>query len=95
MRISNPRLLLSCADEDIARNCSERRVTSFCDETGLEKCEWLNLPYKINVASIEVSVPVGNTEHTSLVVAVTTLVTSGATIYLVITMFRQVKLKQD
>ena len=54
VRISNPRLLLSCADEDIARNCSERRVTSFCDETGLEKCEWLNLPYKINVASIEV-----------------------------------------
>jgi len=92
VRINNPRLLLSCGDsEDILANCSERRVTSYCDETGAEKCDFLNLPYKINVASIEVSVPVGNSEHTSLVVAVTTLVTSGATIYLIIAMFRQIK----
>ena len=55
VRINNPRLLLSCGDgEDILANCSERRVTSYCDETGAEKCDWLNLPYKINVPSIEV-----------------------------------------
>ena len=45
--------------------------------------------------SLQVSVPVGNSEHGSLVVAVTTLVTSGATIYLIITMFRQIKQKTD
>jgi len=95
VKINNPRLLLSCQDEDLMSNCSERRVTSYCDDTGLEKCDWLNLPYKINVANIEVSIPVGNTEHTGLVVAVTTLVTSGATIYLVISMFRQIKQKED
>ena len=43
----------------------------------------------------QVSVPVGNSEHTQLVVAVTTLVTSGATIYLVISMFRQIKQKAE
>ena len=55
VKINNPRLLLSCQDEDLIRNCSERRVTSYCDDSGLEKCDWLNLPYKINVASIEVN----------------------------------------
>ena len=43
----------------------------------------------------QVSVPVGNSEHTSLVVAVTTLVTSGATIYLIIAMFREIKQKEE
>ena len=38
----------------------------------------------------KVSVPVGNTDHTSLVVGVTTLVTCGATIYIVIALFRWV-----
>merc|ERR1712154_504993 len=72
---------------------SEVELMAYCDETGSAKCEWINLPYKINVASVEVSVPVGNMEHTSMVVGVTTLVTCGATIYLIITMFRQVKPK--
>ena len=76
-------------------NSGDRMVTSFCDETGEDRCEWLNLPYKINVQSIEVSIPVGNTEHTSLVVAVTTIVTCGATIYLVISMFREIKHKAE
>jgi len=44
---------------------------------------------------VEVSIPVGNTEHSSLVVAVTTITTCGATIYLIITLFRQVKPKSD
>jgi len=92
-KIPNPRLLLACPQEDSLTNCTSRKVTAFCDETGSAKCEWINLPYKINVASVEVSVPVGNTEHTSIVVGVTTLVTCGATIYLIITMFRQVKPK--
>jgi len=95
VKISNPRLMLSCQDEDLLSNCSDRMVTSFCDETGEDRCEWLNLPYKINVQSIEVSIPVGNTEHTSLVVAVTTIVTCGATIYLVISMFRDIKHKTE
>ena len=77
--------------------------------TNCIRCEWLNIPYKINVASVEViptffsycpiivptlasmfqvSVPVGNTDHTSLVVGVTTLVTCGATIYIIIALFR-------
>lgn len=94
-KIPNPRLLLACPQEDILTNCTSRKVTAFCDETGTAKCEWVNLPYKINVASVEVSVPVGNMDHTSLVVGVTTLVTCGATIYLIITMFRQVKQKTE
>ena len=33
-----------------------RKVTAVCDESGGTKCDWINLPYKINVASVEVSV---------------------------------------
>lgn len=90
VKIPNPRLLLSCPGEELASNCSSRAVTAFCDDSALHRCEWLNIPYKINVASVEVSVPVGNTDHTSLVVGVTTLVTCGATIYIVIALFRKV-----
>jgi hypothetical protein len=32
-----------------------RTVTAVCDESGRTKCDWINLPYKINVASVEVS----------------------------------------
>jgi len=95
VKIPNPRLLLSCPQEDMVTNCSSRKVMAFCDETGTAKCEWINIPYKINVASVEVSIPVGNSDHTSLVVGVTTIITCGATIYLIITMFREVKLKVD
>jgi len=90
VKIPNPRLLLSCPGEDLAPNCSARTVTTYCDESGASRCEWLNIPYKINVASVEVSVPVGSTEHTMAVVGLTTLVTCGATIYLIIAMFRNV-----
>jgi len=91
VKIPNPRLLLACSqDTEFTTNCSSRRVTTYCDELGSTKCDWLNIPYKINVASVEVSVPVGSVEHVGLVVGVTTLVTCGATIYLTITMFRQV-----
>ena len=34
VKINNPRLMLSCGDEDLLLNCSSRRVTSYCDETG-------------------------------------------------------------
>jgi len=95
VKIQNPRLMISCPQEDMLTNCSSRKVMAFCDETGSSKCEWINIPYKINVASVEVSIPVGNTEHTSMVVGVTTLVTCGATIYLIITMFREVKPKVE
>lgn len=95
VKIPNPRLLLSCPGEDLGSNCTARAVTAFCDETGVNRCEWLNIPYKINVVSVEVSVPVGNSEHTSLVVGVTTLVTCGATIYLIIALFRNVKPKEE
>jgi len=95
VKINNPRILLSCQEEDIVSNCTDRRVISYCDETGTSKCDWLNLPYKINVANIEVTIPVGNSEQGSLVVAVTTLVTCGATIYLIITITRKVKIKTE
>lgn len=95
VKIQNPRLLLSCQGEDLSESCPGRVVTAVCDESGRTKCDWINLPYKINVASVEVSVPVGNSEHAPLVVGVTTLVTCGAAIYLVVTMFRQVKQKTD
>ena len=91
VKIQNPRVLLSCPLQDTVANCSSRKVTTFCDETGSSKCEWINLPYKVNVASVEVSVPVGNKENTSMVVRVT----CGATIYLIITMLRQVKQNTD
>ena len=53
---------------------------------------WVKVPEKCpqNFWSLQVSVPVGNTDHTSLVVGVTTLVTCGATIYIVIALFRWV-----
>ena len=33
VKIPNPRLLLSCPQEDTIANCSGRKVTAFCDET--------------------------------------------------------------
>ena len=89
VRIPNPRLLLSCHDQEMMEQCGDRVVSSHCDQTGVSQCDWLQLPYNINVASIEVGVPVGGVEHTSLVVAITTIVTSGATIYLIIVIHRQ------
>jgi len=94
VKILNPRLMIACEGEDLLLNCSSRRVTTFCDETGHDKCDWLNVPYKINVPSVEVSVPVGNSDHASLVVGVTTFITCGATIYLLITMYREVTVSQ-
>lgn len=94
IKIQNPRILLNCEGEDITANCTGRIVTGYCGHFDT-KCQYINLPYKINVASLEVSVPVGNSEDASLVVAITTIITSGATIYLLIAIFRQNKLKQE
>ena len=43
-----------------------------------------------NVNAIEVSVPVGNTDHTTLVVGLTTFIVSGGTVYLMVTLFRTI-----
>ena len=58
-------------------------------------CDLREVSFQALMNAGQVSVPVGNSEHTHLVVAVTTLVTSGATIYLVISMFRQIKQKTE
>ena len=42
-----------------------------------------------NVNSVEVSVPVGNSDHTPYVVGLTTFVVSGGTIYLLVSIFRK------
>lgn len=95
VKIQNPRLMISCHEEDLLLNCSSRTVIAACDESGRERCGWLNMPYKINVPSVEVGVPVGNADHAPVVVGVTTIITSGATIYLLIAMFRDVTISQD
>jgi len=87
VKIQNPRILLNCQGEDLTDNCTSRTSTGYCSNFE-SKCQYINLPYKVNVGSLEVGVPVGNSDHTSLVVAVTTLVTCGATIYLLITLYR-------
>jgi len=94
VKIQNPRIMLNCENEDITDNCTGRVVTGYCRQFDT-KCQYINLPYKINVASLEVGVPVGNSEDASLVVAVTTLLTSGATIYLLTAIFRPNKVKKD
>jgi hypothetical protein len=48
-----------------------------------------------NVNAIEVSVPVGNTDHASYVVGLTTFIVSGGSVYLLVAIFRSVdKLKK-
>lgn len=47
VKFQNPRLLLSCEGENVASHCPEKAVTSFCDSTGTEKCEFLLIPYEI------------------------------------------------
>jgi len=88
VKLQNPRLLLTCEGDNIAAYCPERTVTSFCDSSGTEKCEFLDIPYDVNVNAIEVSVPVGNVEHTTYVVGLTTFLVSASTIYLLGTLFR-------
>ena len=90
VKLQNPRLFLYCDGKNIVQNCPENIVTSYCDSTGKEKCEYLQIPYKINVNSVEVSVPVGNSDHTPYVVGLTTFVVSGGTIYLMASIFRTV-----
>jgi len=57
----------------------------------LHVCNFLKIPLLQNVNSIEVAVPVGNVEHTIYVVAVTSFIVSGATVYLLVTLFREVE----
>jgi len=89
VKMQNPRLLLSCDEEHFATACPERMVSSYCDSSGSTKCEFLNIPYRANTNGVEVSVPVGNLDHTLHVVALTTLVVSGATVYLMVSLFRK------
>ena len=107
VKFQNPRLLLSCEGENVASHCPEKAVTSFCDSTGTEKCDFLLIPYEIvsfffchlflninffflfkNTIAIEVSVPVGNVDHTTYVVGLTTFLVSGSTVYLMVALFR-------
>ena len=88
VKLQNPRLLLYCDGENIVDQCPEKAVTSYCDTSGKNRCEYLQIPYKINVNSVEVSVPVGNSDHTPYVVGLTTFVVSGGTIYLMVSLFR-------
>ena len=48
-----------------------------------------------NVNSVEVSVPVGNSDHTPYVVGLTTFVVSGGTIYLMVSIFRRIEIPQQ
>ena len=41
-----------------------------------------------NVNAIEVSVPVGNVDHTTYVVGLTTFLVSASTFYILVTLFR-------
>ncbi len=84
------RLLLACdEDAEVARACADRTVTAYCDSTGTSKCEYLHLPYKVNVNAVEVAVPVGDSMQTPTVVGVTTLIICGGTIYLIGSIFRK------
>ena len=47
VKLQNPRLLLTCEGDNIAAYCPERTVTSFCDSSGTEKCEFLDIPYDV------------------------------------------------
>lgn len=89
VKMQNPRLLLACDGENFASACPERMVSSYCDSSGASKCEYLSIPYRANTNGVEVSVPVGNLDHTLHVVALTTLVVSGGTIYLMVSLFRR------
>ena len=46
VRLQNPRLLLSCEEENVAQFCPDRIVSTHCDSTGSSQCEYLLLPYK-------------------------------------------------
>ena len=46
-KLQNPRLLISCEEENIAAHCPEKTVTSYCDSSGTEKCEYLMIPYEV------------------------------------------------
>ena len=85
----NPRLLLSCIGDDIAAKCPDRTVTTYCDSTGHSKCEYLQLPYKVNTNAIEISIPVGQKDHAEFVVGLTTLIIMGGSIYLCGAIFRK------
>ena len=58
-------------------------VETYSDLRNLQKILSLQ-----NTNAIEVSVPVGNVEHTTYVVGLTTFLVSGSTIYLLVTLFR-------
>lgn len=47
VKFQNPRLLLACEEDNIVSNCPEKMVTSYCDASGIEKCEFLHIPYEV------------------------------------------------
>ncbi len=88
--------MLTCDDDEVSRACPDRTVTTYCDSTGTAKCEYLLLPYKVNVNAVEVSVPVGDSSQAGAVVGLTTLVVSCGTIYLLgSVLFRKAEPKME
>ena len=73
-------------------NSMDKKTTiSFSLKLCLNRSCFLNFQ---NVNAIEVSVPVGNSDHTTMVVGLTTFIVSGGTVYLLVTLFRTVEMKK-
>ncbi|XP_060074856.1 phosphatidylinositol-glycan biosynthesis class X protein-like isoform X2 [Ylistrum balloti] len=84
--IQNPLLLLSCTQKDyIGAVIGEEELP--CTSATLIKCKWTVVKYLSDVDAIEVTVPVGQTSHTLLVVVGTLIMTVAGSLVILLKTF--------
>uniref|UniRef100_A0A1B6CAH1 Phosphatidylinositol-glycan biosynthesis class X protein n=1 Tax=Clastoptera arizonana TaxID=38151 RepID=A0A1B6CAH1_9HEMI len=78
--ISPPKVMIKCAKELNCKNL--KKVNLPCDQCDETLCSWTQLPFKTNAEILKMLVPVGNTQHYTLVTSVTLLITYCGCIYI-------------
>lgn len=87
--INNPDLLMYCDQEFPILKCwGQSQVAAPCALKSEDICLWNNMKYKSVSKNITLWVPVGLTVHTSLVCAVTLLVTFLCSTLILVTVFK-------
>ncbi|XP_049804037.1 phosphatidylinositol-glycan biosynthesis class X protein-like [Schistocerca nitens] len=88
--LNSPRLFLHCL-EDTCLRANAQAAANFscqpCVEFTGKNCSWFSLPYETNSVTMNIRIPVGNSDLRAIVVIVTLTITWTATVYVLSTIF--------
>lgn len=89
--IKAPTLLVQCEDIVECRHLMKTKAPCFyCSQ---EICNWMRIPYQINIQNFTMPVPVGDLNHLNIVTVITYLLTFGGCIYVVLSLLDNSKAK--